>query len=254
MAENKTGTREWSKASMNIQRGCEHDCRYCYGREMAVRYNRCRADQWPYPAIDEKKVDKPHTKQYGGVVMYPTTHDVTPTNINQYMTVLRKLLDAGNNVLIVSKPHLECIRVICKGLEAHKGNMEFRFTIGSTSDDVLKFWEPNAPGFIERVSCLEYAYAMGYKTSVSCEPLLDGFVLYTYQACIDFISESFWVGLMNKIDQRCDFSGISMDDAAKYVAPVRNTQSKEAVMTIYKIMRHYPKIKFKDSIRKVVGI
>lgn len=255
MTENKTGVQEWAVKSMNIERGCVSGCRYCFARyNDVVRWKRCSAEQWEHPCINEKKVDEPHTRRYDGVVMFPSIHNVTPTNINQYMTVLRKLLDAGNDVLIVSKPHFECVRLICKGLEAHKGNMEFRFTIGSTEDKILKFWEPGATDFIERVSCLEYAYAMGFKTSVSCEPYLDAYPMYTYQACIDFISESFWIGMMNKIDSRCDFSGVSDDDMKEFVEPVRKIQSHTFVKSMYEIMKDYPKIKWKDSVRKVVGL
>ena len=38
----KTGTKEWAKSNLNFQLGCEHGCRYCYAREMAVnRFKRC---------------------------------------------------------------------------------------------------------------------------------------------------------------------------------------------------------------------
>ena len=134
----KTGTREWSDVSMNIQRGCEHGCLYCYARYDAVqRWKRCEAKHWPTPCIDEKKVDAAHLKTYRGVVMFPTTHDITPANLSQYLCVLRKLLDAGNRVLIVSKPHWECITVICNAHLEYKRQIEFRFTIGSTDEDVL---------------------------------------------------------------------------------------------------------------------
>ena len=52
----------------------------------------------------------------------------------------------------------------------------FRFTVGSAKDDVLSFWEPGAPTFAERMASLELAWAHGYQTSVSCEPMLDGHI------------------------------------------------------------------------------
>jgi hypothetical protein len=68
------------------------------------------------------------------------------------MTVLGKLLEAGNEVLIVSKPHLDCIRAICDEFESfrnildvfegyHRYRMVFRFTIGACDDRILSLWE-----------------------------------------------------------------------------------------------------------------
>ena len=35
-----TGTQEWAASNVNIQDGCEHDCRYCYAKTMAIRFKR----------------------------------------------------------------------------------------------------------------------------------------------------------------------------------------------------------------------
>ena len=35
------GTKEWSNVSINIAKGCYHNCGYCYARKIATRY---RAD------------------------------------------------------------------------------------------------------------------------------------------------------------------------------------------------------------------
>lgn len=82
-------------------------------------------------------------------------------------------LHAGNKVLVVSKPHLECIRAICERFDLVKDQILFRFTIGACDDQILSYWEPNAPRYDERKQCLFYAYQAGLRTSVSVEPMLD---------------------------------------------------------------------------------
>ncbi|MCK5616305.1 hypothetical protein KAR91_81335 [Candidatus Pacearchaeota archaeon] len=256
MPNKKTGTKEWAPFSMNFQRGCDHNCRYCYARfDAVVRYKRCEARHWPIPCIDEAKIDKPHKKKYPGRVMFPTTHDITPANISQYLCLLHKLLDAGNNVLIVSKPHWECITVICESCLEHQEQITFRFTIGSVQDDVLAFWEPGAPNFLERLSCLQYAFQAGYKTSLSCEPYLDAFPQYTYEACRDFITEtgSFWIGKLRNFKSRADLKGATPDQCAKFVDPLVRAMSDSIVKGIYNILKDKPHIRWKDSIRKVIG-
>jgi len=254
-----TGVQEWTGedgASVNIQVGCEHNCRYCYAREMAVRF-RCNycAEKWPKPWINQKKVDLPYKKKYAGVVMFPTTHDITEANLSQCMCVLRKLLDAGNRVLVVSKPHMTCIKLICHAFEEHGDRMEFRFSIGSTNDEVLSFWEPGAPKFEERLNCLQYAFEMGYKTSVSCEPFLDPYPWHTYAACIEYITESFWIGKLNKFGHRVDLSGIGEKDMERFVNPLLCCLDDIVVRQIHRTMTpdKYPLIRWKGSIRKVCG-
>ena len=258
IADKKTGVQEWTGtdgASVNFQRGCEHDCRYCYARANAVRFKQCTRAHWPLPAINEAKVDMPYKKKYAGTVMSPTTHDITEANISQYLCVLHKLLDAGNNVLIVSKPHYKCIETICLAYEEYKSQMEFRFTIGSAKDEILKFWEPGAPKFEERLNCLQYAFEMGYKTSVSCEPFLDPYPWYTYEACQPFVTESFWIGKLNKFGRRVDLSGVSTEDMERFVNPLQCCLADIVIKQIHRTMssEKYPLVRWKHSIRKVVG-
>jgi DNA repair photolyase len=170
--DNPHGTMEWSVKTINCCTGCSHDCRYCYAKEMAIRFKQVTAAQWPLERIRSKDVVKSH-KKYDGQVMFPSSHDITPNNLDACLTVLVNLLGAGNRVLVVSKPHFECIKAICKKFETFKDQILFRFTIGSCDDRILSYWEPNAPRYDERKQCLIFAHKAGYRTSVSVEPMLD---------------------------------------------------------------------------------
>lgn len=238
---------------MNIQRGCEHDCRYCYARYNAVdRFKRCEAQHWRFPCIDEAKVDRPHKKKYPGRVMFPTTHDITNANISQYMCVLRKLLDAGNDVLIVSKPRWSCITILCETLTEYKEQITFRFTIGSAKNEILKFWEPNAPNLTERLSCLHYAFLKGYKTSVSCEPMLDGWPQHVYLACEEWVTDKIWFGKLRNIISRVDVDKTSMEEMFDYVQPVIDAQKDSMIFRYVEQMKNWPKVEWKDSIKEVI--
>lgn len=256
----KTGTKEWSKDTVNIQLGCGNLCRYCYARWMMVVWLRkCTPEQWAHPTINNEAVDADY-KKINGVVMFPSTHDITQRNLAQCLCVLRKLLDAGNQVLIVSKPHWSCIPLICETLEEYKQQIMFRFTIGSRSDELLSFWEPNAPRFHERLACLEYAYERGYQTSVSCEPYLDMNVKDLLAKVEPYITDSFWIGKLRDFKKRVDLTKVTPDQIDKYVNPLRAACSDEAVRTIYNQLEGFKPatltagkfIKWKDSIREVI--
>jgi len=258
-SDQRSGTKEWAAVNKNIQLGCEHNCRYCYSRFNAVnRFHKCTAEQWTKPVINNAKVDCDFGKvkndgSYEYDVMYPSSHDITPRNLSQSLIVLTRLLAADNKVLVVTKPHWSCITAICDELKDYRHQINLRFTIGSTYNKTLEFWEPGAPNFTERTSCLQYAYNCGFITSVSCEPMLDPYVANLYEACSDFVTESFWVGKMRKFRQRVDLSGITEDQYRQFVKPVLVTLDDNTIKLFYETMKDYPLIRWKDSVREVVS-
>ncbi len=254
MPKRKTGVQEWAQRSLNIQRGCENFCRYCFARYNAVtRFKQCTSEQWGSPCIDNKKVNKNYRKKYDGVTMFPTTHDITSANLSQYMCVLRKQLDLANKILIVSKPRWDCISSICEAFMEYQHLIEFRFTIGSANSDVLKFWEPGASNFGERLACLQYAFHRGYKTSISSEPYLDANVIHNYNACKKWITGSFWIGKINHFGSRVNLDDATPTQIARYVDPLVRAMQDSNVKLIHAVLNGQPYIQWKDSIRDVIG-
>ena len=245
-----SGTKEWAVRSVNCCSGCSHDCRYCYAREMAVRYGQLNREQWKEERIRWKDV----RKKYGhieGTVMFPSSHDITPHNLLACLIVLRKLFDAENRVLIVSKPHLECIAAICRAFEKYKDQILFRFTIGATDNRILSFWEPNAPTYEERKETLKHAFQKGFETSVSVEPMLDSdHIEDLVNDLIPYVTDAVWIGLMNHLN------GITVKDEAVKIElqRIRDGQTEEKIMAIYQRLRGNAKIKWKSHVKKIVGI
>ena len=126
-----SGTKEWADREYNCYIGCEHNCRYCYARAGMVRRKQVEsAAAWARPKVRPKQVARRMGKIAKRAFMFPTTHDITPRNLKTCMIVLQHLLDGGNRVLIVSKPHLDCIKTICKTFADRRDMILFRFTIG----------------------------------------------------------------------------------------------------------------------------
>jgi uncharacterized Fe-S cluster-containing radical SAM superfamily protein len=247
-----SGTKEWAAQSCNCVNGCSHDCRYCYARYDAVdRYGRMTREQWPVEQIRQKDVAKPRHKMQGRI-MFPTTHDITPNTLEACLTVLQKLLAAGNEVLIVSKPHLACVDELCCELENHKPQITFRFTIGTSDDAILSYWEPGAPGFWERFRCLQHAYVNGYRTSVSMEPLLGPErAAETVAKLQPYVSDSIWIGTLNRIDQRVL---IANDEDRCQVERLKRWQTPDAIRWVYERLKDNPLVKWKESYKQVLGL
>jgi DNA repair photolyase len=218
---------------------------------MVDRFGVIKRDAWTTMKVRPKDVNKQRQLE-AGTVMFPTTHDITPSILKDCMVVLEKLLDAGNNVLIVSKPHMECIKAICERFAGNRKQILFRFTIGAYDNNILKYWEPNAPAYEERLECLKYAYYAGFGTSVSAEPLLDAENVVEFVKRLDFyITDSIWVGHMNKTSIRVQ---VETSEDQLMLDNILKWQTKEKTIEIYNQLKSNPKIKWKESIKQIVGI
>jgi len=250
MERTGTGTREWSEVSKNCFRGCSNNCRYCYSRyDQVIRYKRVKMADWPNMILTGA-IDKKHPK-YDGTVMFPTTHDITQETLLPCIVFLHNLLRAGNEVLVVSKPDPECIKTICNLFSQYKEQILFRFTIGAMDDRILSYWEPNAPHFKDRLESLGWAYDAGYQTSVSIEPMLEsrriGMLIYQIE---DYVTETIWIGKMNDIDRRVEIETI---EDAERVNEIKAGQTDERILAVFEMLKDNQKIRWKDSIKKVVG-
>jgi DNA repair photolyase len=248
------GTQEWAGKNVNIINGCAHDCRYCYAKEMAIRYKRNTKEGWKIETLSAKAYSKKY-KKFEGTTMYPSTHDITPQSLPYSLNTIRGLLDAGNTLLIVSKAHLECVKKICESFEDFRSKILFRFTIGSSDSKVLKFWEPGAPSFEERFASLKYAFEEGFRTSVSCEPFLDEQVVELVHLVEPFVNDTVWLGKANSLLNRLKKNGYG--DAVTLVKAhdlINKVYSETAIMRVYEALRNDPKVRWKESLKKVIGL
>jgi len=246
----KFGVAEWAEASVNIGTGCSHNCRYCYACGNALWRNQItsRAD-W---TTERLKSNLPKAKKYGGRVMFPTTHDISPFYLEAAVATLRGLLEQGNQVLVVSKPHLVCIQRLCQEFENFKAQILFRFSIGSLDESLATFWEPGAPRIPERVECLKFAHAAGFATSVSMEPMLSGTddAIDTFVALEPYVTDKIWIGKMNKVSQRVDQRD---PEVRRRCIQIGKLQCDNEVQRLVETLQGHPKIKWKESIAEVMA-
>jgi DNA repair photolyase len=258
MADKKvSGTREWASTSANVMLGCKHDCRYCYARSSAVRFGKVTPEQWADEQVQPNLAKKGYGKR-SGTIMFPTTHDITVENYEHTGATLRKLLEAGNDVLVVSKPCHDTVQRMVTDLAKYKDHILFRFTIGSMDDATLELWEPGAPTFHERLRGLALAFQHGFATSVSMEPMLDldeDDIVACFRHLEPFVTDAIWLGKMNKATERLVRNGFGSDteivNAAKLLVA---SQSDDRIQALYARLKDEPKVKWKESIKTVVGI
>lgn len=242
----KTGTKEWADETINLCQGkCPNNCIYCYQHS---NINRLKLNPEYRVNIDQlcKKF-----KKKDHVIMYPSAHDIDFQHIKEHVSFLKNLLSVGNSVLIVSKPNYGSIETLTYELQPYRSLVEFRFTIGSHRSEILKFYEPDAPDFAERIKCLTTAFFSGYKTSLSIEPMLDTYPEGVIERVMDYVTGDIWVGKMNHAKARITLNGHA--DKWNRVKELVAWQSDDQnILKLVERLSRYSQIKWKDSIKKVI--
>ena len=245
------GTEEWCSKTTNIINGCEHDCKYCYAKSIAIRFKRKTPSNWKEEILNEKYLDKRFPKVEGRV-MFPSSHDITPGNLQYSLQHLHNILSTGNEVLVVTKPHLWVVESICEVFKDYKDKILFRFTIGSTNNEILRFWEPGAPDYEERKQSVIHAYKMGFQTSLSCEPMLDDNIEEVVKDLQDYITDTIWIGKMNFLPKRLKTNGFTDSITIQKANELIAMQSDEKILELVERLKDYPKIQWKESIKKII--
>ncbi len=247
------GTEEWSDFSYNILRGCRRGCLYCYAWRLAGRTR----PEVRVPGGWKRERLNPNRRRYGkeigykGVGMFPSSHDIVPRHLPHALRTIRNLIAAGNQVLIVSKPQLEVIRVLCRELVALRDSIQFRFTITSIDRELCAFWEPNAPCPKERIQALRYAHKRGWQTSVSVEPMLSGRreAVDVVRAVEEHVSGTIWLGKMQRVIQKWNSHVPGFEQRLDLV---KAQQADDEILKLVAELKHHPKIRWKDSIKEVL--
>ena len=144
----------------------------------------------------------------------------------------------------------DIIKRICETFAPYREKILFRFTIGAMNNEILSFWEPNAPLYEERKTALVHAFEAGYATSVSIEPMLDAsHIMELIRDLEPFVTQSIWIGTMNHIRKN-----IKADDEriAEAVRAIEQGQSNEMLLAIHHQLKGHPLIRFKKEIRRVI--
>ena len=128
----------------------------------------------------------------------------------------------------------------------------FRFTIGADDDRLLRYWEPGASNYQERLSSLRLAYRKGFRTSVSIEPMLDSPNIFRHVTNLSpFVTDSIWIGKLNNIRSRVR---AETDEDRTAIKRIEDGQTNERIFEIYNSLKDFPLIRWKDSVKKIVGI
>jgi len=193
----------------NICLGCVNNCLYCDSALVAAEYKQnirrgenvvyetLSRDEWHVELFKDRAFDR-GVGPSNWVLRFPTCHDVTPFNVKSYIRFGKMLLDAGNALIIATKPRLDCLTELLSEFAPWKEMVRLSFGITSMDDSLSLFWEPGAPLPEERLQCLQRAYDAGYQTSVRIAPMLGGVedVCAVVEAAAPSVTETIEIKIM----------------------------------------------------------
>jgi hypothetical protein len=88
--------------------------------------------------------------------------------------IVRILTLSEKNCVQLRNPDISYAEKICNRFNANTDDITFIYDIRSGNSEVLKFWEPNALSFEERLESLKMVNSEGFRTIVFCSYPLDG--------------------------------------------------------------------------------
>jgi len=260
----KMGTKEWASRNVNCIKGCGIGCLYCYAKAIAKHYRGYTEESWRTMKLNKKAISKGYGKSKKKTsapwdIMFPTTHNIffQEPFYSSCITVLKKCLKAGNNVVITIKPNVKLVKALCKDLLKFKNQIGFRFTIGSVNSDILKLFEPYGSNFNDRLESLKYATSAGFRTTVSAEPLLDFEPYELVEKISPFLSPldykrdvgTIWIGLLKK---QYIPKELRTGKVGQYLEQLEPKLRFNHVYTYYKKLYDNEKIRWKESILKLM--
>ena len=252
-----TGFKDYGRRSVtrNVAIGCLHCCLYCCARLYGLIFHSRTCRTWRDWGCERIVGVLPKIHRWRAPVIFPSRHDLTPRILPTAVKWLRRCLRARNKVIVVSKPRLSTLARFCAQLAEFKPQILFRFSITSLDSDLSRLWEPFAPPPHERLLCLRWAYERGWRTSVSCEPMLGGVegALAVYGAVMPYVTDTCWFGPATNLRQ-CVFERKTCPEVEAACQRLEMLQAEGELLRLYDALRGDPKVRRKSPIRRLVRV
>lgn len=253
VSERQKGQWQLTMCSYNIREPnslCKHACSYCYIGPLFSRFGRhCKTidieDDMPSNptsiAHDWSKVTQQELRK---IVFFPSSCDVFEENAVDYVSVCKKIIDAGHEVFFTTKPTMKSITAITNEFEKlgpdYKNKLVVFVTITTNNDKILKEFEQFASNFEERIQALKYLVDHGYNTNVFVEPYLSDPIPLMDQLIPIIGKGIIAVGGMNYF-KKIKFSNdpTKNDDLTKYLV---NLYSPENTKLLYQYTKSHDNV------------
>lgn len=238
--------RQWSQHIHNIltaTSNCANDCAYCYMKTLKHRFHGSDLEDLTMHT-DPARVIKGWRRVRAGeapkMFMFPSSHDIFPEFVDDYILAARAILAAGHELMVVTKPRRPVVDALMRALARHRGRVVFMLTITTSAPGQMAKYEARAPPLAERLACLQALHAAGFRTAVSVEPYLSD-PRATLALVRPYVTEKVWIGPMSGV------SGLSLD-----TSDIRPLYSARYMRALADDLARDPIVRFKTALMKAV--
>ena len=175
--EPKGPAREYSPLACNIYKGCEHGCRYCFGKNRKSPEQKKQYDSDPNPKDHFiEKLEYKANKLRGNrkEILLSFLGDVyqpAETKLKLTRNAIKILIENDLPFIILTKGGTRAIRDfdLLQGYD----KTSFGTTLIFLDQEYADYWEPGAPSISDRIEAIQEAKSRGIKTWISLEPVID---------------------------------------------------------------------------------
>ena len=261
------GTQEWVSVSVNTHLNCPFQCYYCYAYNLISKWGSkygLTEDEINNKILvrkEEEKIKFRVINHKDFVVMYPSMHDFIDDDVDFHIKFIKERILCHDKIqlLLVTKAPYTTIKAIAEELMEYKERITWRTTITSNDSTILEEYEPFAPSFEERIRTVRCLNELGYRTSVSVEPLLIPKAVKNnkFENVVNFINQllsiannKIWIGFMNHIPKTKYHGKDITPELKKLFGRIDDFNKGDWIERIVHHFYSNPRIYWKESIKK----
>ena len=194
--EPQGAAREYSSLALNIYKGCEHACKYCFAPSaLMIKRDRYNGDANPKKTIlnrlkkDTQYLAKNNINDEILLSFIGDPYQPAETRYRFTRRVLEVLIEHNQPFTILTKGELRAEEDfdLLQSYKEKRFGTSLRFTEQHDADE----WEPGAASVSDRITAIKHAHDRGIPTWVSLEPVIYEVAEITGRALSTLINERF---------------------------------------------------------------
>ena len=175
--EPQDAAREYSSLALNIYKGCEHACKYCFATSaLMIKRDRYNGDANPKKTIlnrlkkDTQYLAKNNINDEILLSFIGDPYQPAETRYRFTRRVLEVLIEHNQPFTILTKGELRAEEDfdLLQSYKEKRFGTSLRFTEQHDADE----WEPGAASVSDRITAIKHAHDRGIPTWVSLEPVI----------------------------------------------------------------------------------
>ena len=152
----------------------------------------------------------------------------------------------GFVTVYISMSNFWYVQKICNHFNDKQSKIMFKFEIGSSNSEVLKFWNPDLPSFEEILESLKLAHSMGFATFVNCAPPLDMNTLDLVNIVSPYVN-IIDIHIINRVEDFLTEEALNDPESVNKAEELFQIQSGDWLPNLYEKLKNNSKVRWSND-------